>query len=458
VAPRESFGPYVIHEALGVGGMATVHRAERTGADGYTKQIALKRMLPALADSDEGLSYFLREAKLASYLRHANVASTYEVGEIRGTYFIAMELIEGKSLHLIMHRCAETATPMPLAVALAILHQILDALDYAHNLTDHTGQPLGIIHRDVSPSNIIVADTGVAKLIDFGIAKASAAGMQTMNVTLKGKWAYMAPEYVELGEIDARADLVAAGVLAHEMLVGRTLFSADDDLATLERLRTLPIPPPSQANRSVPPELDHIVMAALARDPDQRWQQASAMRSALAVVTQRLGLEVGPPHVARWLGDLFSSGATDVMPAVKPPDDEELLELAPEAPPAIGTPPVTAPRRTAPLGSQTPPASTAPVQGRSLAQLLNDTNPVPAIRGSNLPRAMTGAEPLTDFETAPVLAPRVRVPTPPAPAVVVSVHEKKAVERREKARRGLIIAASLIVTLALAAVAYFLLV
>src|SRR5690349_3902228 len=173
--------------------MATVHRAERTGADGYTKQIALKRMLPALADSDEGLSYFLREAKLASYLRHANVASTYEVGEIRGTYFIAMELIEGKSLHLIMHRCAETATPMPLAVALAILHQILDALDYAHNLTDHTGQPLGIIHRDVSPSNIIVADTGVAKLIDFGIAKASAAGMQTMNLTLKGKWAYMAP-------------------------------------------------------------------------------------------------------------------------------------------------------------------------------------------------------------------------------------------------------------------------
>jgi serine/threonine protein kinase len=450
VAPRESFGPYVIHEALGVGGMATVHRAERTGPDGYTKQIALKRMLPALADSDEGLSYFLREAKLASYLRHANVASTYEVGEIRGTYFIAMELIEGKSLHLIMHRCAETATPMPLAVALAILHQILDALDYAHNLTDHTGQPLGIIHRDVSPSNIIVADTGVAKLIDFGIAKASAAGMQTMNLTLKGKWAYMAPEYVELGEIDARADLFAAGILAHEMLVGRALFSADDDLATLERLRTLPIPPPSQANRSVPPELDHIVMAALARDPDERWQQASAMRSALAVVTQRLGLEVDPSHVARWLAELFAGGATDVMGAVKPPEDEELLELAPVAPPAVGTPPVTAPRRTAPLGSQSPPA---PVQGRSLAQLLNDTNPVPALRE---PRALTGAEPLTDFETAPVLAPRVRVLTPPAPAVVVSVHEKKAAERKEKARRGLIIAASLIVTLGIAAAAYFL--
>ena len=242
-------------------------------------------------------------------------------------------------------------------------------------------------------------------------------------------------------------------------IVGRALFSADDDLATLERLRAMDIPLPSQANRSVPPELDHIVMAALARDPDQRWQQASAMRSALAVVTQRLGLEVGPPHVARWLADLFSSGATDVMPAVKPPDDEELLELAPEAPPAIGTPPVTAPRRTAPLGSQMPPASVpgpaasppAPVQGRSLAQLLNDTNPVPAIRGSNLPRALTGAEPLTDFETAPP-APRIRVQRPSA--IVVSVHEKKAAVRKEKARRGLIIALSLVVTLGLAAAAY----
>jgi hypothetical protein len=207
----------------------------------------------------------------------------------------------------------------------------------------------------------------------------------------------------------------------------------------------------------VPPELDHIVMAALARDPDQRWQQASAMRSALAFVTQRLGLDTGAPQVARWLADLFAGGATEVMAAVSAPE-EELLELAPESPIAAGTPPVTAPRRTAPLGSQTPPAAVAgppaPVQGRSLAQLLNDTNPVPAIHGSNLPRAMTGAEPLTDFEAAPLLAPRVRVPTPPAPAVVVSVHEKKAAERKEKARRAAIIAVSLVVTLGLAAAAY----
>jgi serine/threonine protein kinase len=416
--------------------MATVHRAERTGDDGLVRQVALKRMLPAIADSDDGLSYFLREAKLASHLHHPNVALTYDVGEIRGTYFIAMELIEGKSLHDIMHRCAEVASPMPLSIALAIMQQIVDALEYAHNLTDSTGQPFGIIHRDVSPSNIIVSNAGVAKLIDFGIAKASAAGMQTMNVTLKGKWAYMAPEYVLEGMIDARADLFAVGVIAHEMLVGRSLFSGADDLATLERLRDLEIPLPSQANRSVPPELDHIVMAALSRDPDQRWQQASAMRSALAVVTKRLGLVAGPLDVARWLADLFATGeersATDVMDVVSPPD-EELLELAPEPAPAAA-----------------PPA-------RSLAQLLNDTNPVPAIREPKPPRAMTGAEPL-DFDTLPLTMTRARVPTPSTPPIAVSIHEKRAAVRKEKARRGLIIAVSLVVTLALAAVAYVLLV
>jgi serine/threonine protein kinase len=416
--------------------MATVHRAERTGIDGFTKQVALKRMLPALADSDEGVSCFLREAKLASYLHHPNVALTYEVGEIKGTYYIAMELIEGHSLHAIMHRCAEIASPMPIAIALSLTNQILDALDHAHNLTDHAGQPLGIIHRDVSPSNIIVATTGIAKLIDFGIAKASAAGMQTMNLTLKGKWAYMAPEYVELGEIDARADIFATGILAHEMLVGRPLFSAADDIATLERLRTLEVPPPSHANRSVPPELDAIVMAALARDPAQRWQQASAMRSALATVTKRLGLEVGAPQIAQWLDDLFASGATEVMPAVTAPPDEELLELAPEHPVAAGTP--------------------APASGRSLAHILSDTNQVPAIRDSK--RAMTGAEPLTDFDAPAPPLPWVRVQTPSKPVIAISVHEKKAAERKEKARRGLIIAASLVVTLGLAAAAYFLLV
>jgi len=377
-----------------VGGMATVHRAELPGIEGFSKQVALKRMLPALADSEEGLSSFLREAQLASYLHHANVAHTYELGEIDGTYFIAMELINGHTLHAIMNRCAAMGSPMPVAVACSLLTQILDALDYAHNLADHSGQPLGIIHRDVSPSNVIVAaDSGIAKLIDFGIAKASAAGMQTMNLTLKGKWAYMAPEYVELGQIDARADLFAVGVMAHELLVCRPLFSGADDVATLTNLRTMVVPEPSRANPSVPRELDHVVMSALARNPNARWQTAAAMRHALALVANRLGLEVPPSYIAGWMADLFGTAsqfADDAptmagMAAYQDPDEiseqtynPPVLDLSGTSPMPAYHPPVPDLSSTSPMPAYNPPApedellelapSPAPTRGRATPQ------------------------------------------------------------------------------------------
>jgi serine/threonine protein kinase len=207
-APSEAFGPYLVYEQLGAGGMAHVHRAEVIG-EGFHRPVALKRMLPHVAGNLDMVKAFVREAHLASQLRHANVAQTYELGKVEDTYFIAMELIRGRNLREILRQCyATTGSPMPVPVALNILNQICDALDYAHNLCDDRGQPLGIIHRDVSPSNIIVAEGGVVKLIDFGIAKVSAAGMQTMSGTLKGKFGYMAPEYIE-GRIDAPAVLDA---------------------------------------------------------------------------------------------------------------------------------------------------------------------------------------------------------------------------------------------------------
>ena len=403
---RETFGPYVIHEELGVGGMATVHRAELTGIEGFARPVALKRMQPALALNEEAVAAFIREARLASYLHHINVAQIYELGEHEGTYFIAMELIAGRMLHDIMTRCQELLTPMPVPVALAICNQLLDALDYAHNLADHTGQPLHIIHRDVSPANVIIAEGGIAKLIDFGIAKASGAGMSTQSVTLKGKWAYIAPEYVALGQLDARADLFAVGILAHELLANQPLFSGADDLDTLTRLRTMEIPLPSALNAQVPAAIDQIVMTALARDPEQRWQSASAMRNALAVLTKRLGMELGSPQLQQWIDALFS-----------------------EAPPVAPAKP--------------------------LAALLSETGPTAAMRGSH-PRLETGAEPLWNMD-APTPTPRPRIRTPVTPSVVVSVHPKKEAERKEKARRGAVIAVSLVITLALAAAGYFLL-
>jgi serine/threonine-protein kinase len=306
----EEFGPYLVYEQIGLGGMASVHRAEMQGIAGFRRSVALKRMLPHVAANEDLVRSFVREARLASHLRHANVAQTLELGKVGDIYFIAMELVPGKNLREVLSHCLRVCGPMPLPIAINIIGQIADALDYAHNLCDETGTPLGIIHRDVSPSNVIVSEGGVCKLIDFGIAKASAQSMQTMSRTIKGKFAYMAPEYIA-GHIDARADLFALGVIAHELIANKPLFQGEDEMDTLHRVRTMPIPPPSQWRPNLPPEIDAIVMTALQRDPDQRWQGAHAMRTALTTEAQRLGLVAHGAQVDEWMRWAFEQKAGD---------------------------------------------------------------------------------------------------------------------------------------------------
>jgi eukaryotic-like serine/threonine-protein kinase len=307
----EEFGPYLVYEQLGIGGMATVHRAETTGIAGFRRPVALKRMLPHVAANDDLVRSFVREARLASHLRHANVAQTYDLGKVGDIYFIAMELVLGRTLRDILRLCSKTGERIPIPIALNILNQVCDALDYAHNLSDDSGEALGIIHRDVSPSNVIVAEGGVVKLIDFGIAKASAAGMQTMSGTIKGKFGYMAPEYLA-GKIDARADLFALGVIAHELLTGRPLFQGRDDMDTLFRVKQMTIESPRKWNPEIPEEIESIVMTALDRDPDARWQRAAAMRVALTTETKRLGLAVLDQQVAGWVERIFVDALGDV--------------------------------------------------------------------------------------------------------------------------------------------------
>jgi serine/threonine protein kinase len=306
VGSAEEFGPYVVHEQLGLGGMATVHRAETQGIAGFSKQVALKRMLPSVAADANLVKSFIREARLASHLRHANVAQTYDLGKVGDTYFIAMELVPGRNLREILKHCAQIRRHVPVGIVLNIVSQICDALDYAHNLCDESGAPLGIIHRDVSPSNIILGEGGIIKLIDFGIAKASSNGMQTMSGTIKGKFGYMAPEYL-MGHIDWRADLFAVGVIAHELLSNKPLFQGRDDMDTLYRVKDLPILPPSRINPDVPPEIDNIVMTALERDPNRRWQQANAMRAALMHEAKRLGLLAQNQAVETWFDQAFTA-------------------------------------------------------------------------------------------------------------------------------------------------------
>jgi serine/threonine protein kinase len=306
----EEFGPYVVYEQIGIGGMASVHRAETTGFAGFRRPVALKRMLPHVAADESLVQSFVREARLASYLRHANVAQTYDLGKVGDIYFIAMELVPGRNLREILRHCLRAKIQVPIPITLNILNQVCDALDYAHNLTDESGKALGIIHRDVSPSNVIVSETGVVKLIDFGIAKASAEGMQTLSGTIKGKFGYMAPEYLG-GTIDARADLFALGIIAHELLTNRPLFGGRDDMDTLYRVKSMPIKPPSVYNAQVPPEIDSIVMTALERDPDARWQRAAALRVALTTEMRRLGLAVLDQQVVDWCTNVFDNSDAD---------------------------------------------------------------------------------------------------------------------------------------------------
>jgi eukaryotic-like serine/threonine-protein kinase len=302
--PETRFGPYVVHELLGTGGMATVHLAETQSAGGFRKRVALKRMLPHLTDEPEIVDAFAREARLASHLHHQHIAQTFDLGVTEGTYYIAMELVPGPTLRQIMRQCESAAGAIPIEHAVAIALQVAGALDYAHNLTDEHGKPLGLVHRDVSPANIIVSGAGMVKLIDFGLAKVSSSRSTKVGV-LKGKLSYMAPEYT-LGQLDHRADLFALGVVLHEMLTGRPLFDAPTDADVIGLLRAMPIQPPSRWNPRVPPDLDNIAMTALQRDPALRWQSAAAMAAALQAASMTDNLVTSPAALSTWVEWAFT--------------------------------------------------------------------------------------------------------------------------------------------------------
>lgn len=274
---HERFGSYEIYEELGAGGLASVHLAR---SPAIKRPVALKRLYPHVADVRELVEGFIDEARIARYLRHPGIARVYEYGRIKGTYFIAFEFVPGPTLQQLQRQCAAHVGRIPVPVVLEIAYQLCEALDHAHNLRDEHGQPLRIVHRDVSPSNVIVSSSGQVKLIDFGLAKTKQSTVQSQAGIIKGKISYVAPEYIS-GRLDARCDLWAVGVVLHELLTGKRLFNDNDSLVTLDRVRTLPIPAPSRSNREVPIDVDQIVLTALERDPARRWPSAAAMRAAL---------------------------------------------------------------------------------------------------------------------------------------------------------------------------------
>ena len=281
----DRFGQYEILERIASGGMAELFKARRSGVEGFQKIVAIKKILPHLADNEEFIAMFADEAKLAAQLNHPNIVHIFDLGKIEsGGYFIAMEYVDGRDLRAILHSAREVGIPLPIPLAVYIASKVAAALDYAHRRREADGHELKIVHRDVSPQNILISYEGDIKLCDFGIAKAASKASQTQSGALKGKVRYMSPEQAWGRAIDRRSDLFSLGCVLYEMLTNQVLFRGDTDLNVLEKVRAAEVMPPSSVNPDVGKNLDAIVLKALAGEPEARYANASEMLRDLEAV------------------------------------------------------------------------------------------------------------------------------------------------------------------------------
>ena len=275
------FGKYLLLDRINIGGMAEVWRGKTFGAGGFEKLIAIKRILPNIAEDEEFISMFIDEAKITVQLEHANIGQVLDLGQIQSSYYIAMEYISGKDMRAIFDRCRKKGEPPPIPLACYLIAKSCEGLDYAHRKNDRMGKPMNIVHRDVSPQNALVSYDGEVKVIDFGIAKAAGKATKTQAGILKGKFGYMSPEQIRGLPLDRRSDVFAIGVCLYEMLTGERLFVGDSDFSVLEKVRKVEVLPPSTYNRKIPDALEKIVMKALAKDVDDRYQYASELADDL---------------------------------------------------------------------------------------------------------------------------------------------------------------------------------
>ncbi len=302
----EAFGKYYLIDRIAMGGMAEIFRAKSFGVGGFENLLVIKRILSHLSVNDQFVRMFMDEAKVSAVLQAANIVRIYDFGKIRDNYFIAMECVEGKDVKLLLRKLAERRRSLPREFAVYIALEAAKGLDYAHKRTAISGQPLNIVHRDVSPSNILVSYTGEVKVADFGIVKAANCAEDTDAGMLKGKFEYMSPEQAHGADLDRRSDIFALGIILHEMLTGRRLFKTDSEVKTLERVKRVDVDPPSALNPAVPARLDEIVMRALAREPDQRFQDAREMHAELLEFLYPASPDLTQQSLSHFMRDLFS--------------------------------------------------------------------------------------------------------------------------------------------------------
>ncbi len=301
--PKE-FGPYMLLEKIGQGGMAEIFRAENTGPQGFAKEVAIKRILTSLASNEDFITQFLDEARIVGNLSHPNIVQIYDVGQVDEAYYIAMEYVHGKHLGQVIQKAIETMSQFPIREAIAAINEVSKALAFAHNAVDSLNNPLHIIHRDVSPQNVLVGFNGVIKLTDFGIAKAANKLFQTTAGVIKGKFSYLAPEQLVGKGASTASDIFSLGVAFWEMLSGRRLFQGESDIRTIQLVQACQVPPLSQFRNDVPPELEQIITYMLSPSPEYRYQNAYDLVNALSHVLLQYGISDHLNLVANFMGSL----------------------------------------------------------------------------------------------------------------------------------------------------------
>ncbi|HXT50435.1 MAG TPA: protein kinase, partial [Thermoanaerobaculia bacterium] len=314
-AAQETFGAYTLLDRVALGGMAEVWKARMKGVEGFQKTVAIKKILPHLTDSVDFVTMFIDEAKLAAQLNHPNIIHIYDLGKLGEDYYIAMEYVEGKDLRSILNTSRKSGHGIPPGLALLVAARLASALDYAHRKRDFDNRELGLVHRDVSPQNVLISYEGDIKLCDFGIVKAVAKASKTQMGALKGKLQYMSPEQAWGRVVDARSDIFSLGSVLFEMLTGRRLFAGESEISVLEAVREARI----QSVRSIDPGIsepvDAIVHRALAKDPDDRYQTAGEMQKEIEAVIHNFKPNPSQGELAAYMRRLYSDEAAQGAPA-----------------------------------------------------------------------------------------------------------------------------------------------
>jgi serine/threonine protein kinase len=307
LAPGKLLGKYRVVRRLATGGMAEIYLAEARGIEGFAKHVVLKCILPQYASSETFVRLFLNEARVSATLDHPNIAGVYDIGEVDGTYFFAMEYLHGEDLGHILRELVTRHARLPLEHALTIGTGVAAGLHAAHEKHGSDGRALGIVHRDVSPSNVVVTFDGGVKLVDFGVAKLTAEAESTRTGTIRGKVSYMSPEQCNNDPVDRRSDIFSLGVLLYELTTMTRLFRAESDAATLKLVLETRVPRPISNQPDYPAELEAVLLRALARNRDERFGSARELQLALEEVARRLGVVTSAARLGEWMLGFFGA-------------------------------------------------------------------------------------------------------------------------------------------------------